>query len=72
MTERRALRHELAEDDVEEAENRVGDEDRKRGCHPVLELAGQRRLAKSTDAQGGERHAELHRGDEAAGVAGDP
>ena len=40
--------------------------------HPVLELARQRLLAESTDAQGGEGDAELHRGDEAARVARDP
>jgi hypothetical protein len=71
VPERRALRHELSEDDVEEAQDRVRDEDREDRRHPVLELARQRLLAESTDAQGGERDAELHRGDEPARIAGD-
>ena len=61
VPERRALRHELAEDDVEEAEDRVGDDDGERSRHPLVELAGQRRLAEGADTQRGERDAELHR-----------
>ena len=72
VPERGALRHELAEDDVEEAEDRVGEEDRERRRHPLVELVRQRRLAQRADAERGERDAELHRRDEAARVAGDP
>jgi hypothetical protein len=72
VPERSALRHELAEHDVEEAENRVRDEDGENRRHPLVELLRQRRLAQRADAQGRERHAELHRRDETAGVARDP
>ena len=70
--ERRALRHELAEHDVEEAQDRVGEDDRERGRHPLVELARQRRLAEGADPQRGERDAELHRRDETARIPGDP
>ena len=72
VPERRTLRDELAKDDVEEAEDRVGDDDGEDRGHPVLELARQRLLAESSDAQGGERDAELHGRDEAARIARDP
>ena len=72
MAERGAFRHEFAEDDVEEGEDRVGDEDGERGRHPLVELARERRLAERTDAQGRERDAQLHRGDEATRIPGDP
>jgi hypothetical protein len=72
VAERRTLRHELAEDDVEEAEDGVREHDRQRGRHPLVELARERRLAEGADTQGRERDAELHRGDEAARVARDP
>ena len=72
MAERGALRHELAEDDVEEAEDGVGDDDGEDGRHPLVELARQRRLAEGADAQRRERDAELHRRDEAARIARDP
>ena len=64
MPERRALRHELAEDDVEEREDPVGEDDRERRRHPLVELLRQRRLAERSDSERGERDAELHRGNE--------
>ena len=71
VAECRALRHELAEDDMEEAEDGVGEDDGEEGRHPLVELARQRRLAEGADAQRRERDAELHRRDEAARIAGD-
>ena len=71
MAKRGSLGHELADDDVEEAQDRVGDDDGEDGGHPVLELAGQRRLAEGADAQRGQRDAELHRRDEAARIPRD-
>ena len=46
--------------------------DREHRRHPLVELVRQRRLAEGTDAQRGERDAELHRRDEAARIARDP
>jgi hypothetical protein len=72
VAESDALRHELAEYDVEEAEDQVREQDRDDRRHPRIECVRERGLAQGADAQRGERDAELHRGDEAAGVAGDP
>ena len=71
MPERGALRHELAEDDVEEGEDRVGEDDREHRRHPLSNSLRQRRLAESADSERGERDAELHRGDEPARVGRD-
>src|SRR6202008_809602 len=68
MAERSTLWHELAEDDVEEAEDRVRDDDGEDRRHPLVELVGEGLLAERTDTQGGERDAELHRGDEATWI----
>ena len=72
MAERRAFRHELAGDDVEEREDRVREDDGEDGGHPLVELARERRLAERADSEGRERDAELHRGDEPPRVRRDP
>ena len=70
VDERDALRHELAEDDVEERQDEVGERDREGRGHPRVELLREHVLAESTDGQRGERDAELHRRDEPRRVAG--
>ena len=66
VAERGPLRHELAEHDVEEAEDAKARMMASRR-HALVELARQRRLAQGADGQRGERDAELHRRDEAGG-----
>jgi len=62
---------ELAEHDVHEREQQVGERDRERCRHPGAERPRQRLLAEGADAQRGQRDAELHRRDEARRVARD-
>ena len=72
MAERDALRDELAEHDVEERQQQVGEGDREHCRHPGLERVRERLLAERTDTQRGQRDAELHRGDELRRIARDP
>src|SRR4051794_35907122 len=71
MAERDALRHELAEHDVQEREEEVREEDGEDRRQPVLELLRERLLAEGTDTERRERDAELHRRDELRRVARD-
>jgi hypothetical protein len=71
VAERDPLRHELADDDVQEGEDQVREQDRDDRRHHVAEGVGERTLADGTDTQRGERHAELHRRDETRRVRGD-
>jgi hypothetical protein len=71
VAERHALRHELAEDDVEVGEDEVREDHGDDRREPRLEGVRERLLAESTDTQRGERDAELHRRDEARRVRRD-
>ena len=46
-----ALRHELADDDVEEGEDQVGEQDGEERRHPVVEASRERLLAERTDGR---------------------
>ena len=71
VPERDALRHELADHDVREREDQVGEQHGEDRRHPVVERVRERLLAERADAERGERDAELHRGDELRRVGGD-
>ena len=68
MSKRDPLRHELADHHVQEGEDEVGKEHGEQGGNRSVEEARQRHLTERTDAQRSERHAELHRRDEARWV----
>ena len=72
VAKRDRLRHELADHDVEEGQDEVRqDHGEHRREHRVEDLR-ERVLAERADRQRGERHAELHRGDEPRRRVGDP
>ena len=65
IAERDALRNELADHDVQCRDHDERDHDRQDRREHRVEQLGQHRLAEGADAEARERHAELHRGDEA-------
>ena len=71
MTECDSLRHELAEDDVEERQHEVCDQYGEDRREVVVQRVRQRRFAERTDAQRRQRDTELHRRDEARRIARD-
>ena len=72
MPERDALRHELADHDVEVGDDEQGKDDGERRRDHRLEQVREQRLAHGADRQRGDRDAELHGRDEARRVARDP
>jgi len=71
VAERDALRHELADHDMEEGQDQVREQDGKHGRHHRVERLRERVLAEGADTQRRERDAELHRRDELRRVARD-
>jgi hypothetical protein len=65
-----SFRHELADHDVQEREDQVREDHGKHRRNRFVEKARQSHLAQSSDAQRSERHAELHRRDEARWIGG--
>ena len=72
VAEREALRHELADHDMEEGQEQIREDDREQRRHVGVERLRERVLAERTDTERGERDAELHRRDELRRVARDP
>ena len=71
MAERDPLRHELADDDVQERQDDEPEDHREHRREHRLEDVREERLAESTDRQRGDGDAELHRRDEPRRVARD-
>ena len=71
VAERDALRNELADHHVEERDDQEREQYSEDGREPLVEQPRKHRLAERADRERGERHPELHRGDEVRRVARD-
>ena len=71
MAERDPFRHELADHDVQVRDDQQREDDGEERRHHRVETAREHLFAECADGQRGDRHAELHRGDEARRVARD-
>ncbi len=72
MAERNALRHELADHDVQVGDDQEGQDHGEEGRHDRVEPVREHLLAQGADGQRRDRHAELHGGDEPRWIGGDP